>query len=72
MDTVSFQVAEEKILVLAEQPFRGLDREYTADLIDKHMAAAVTDQLKKGFKRIDQSYIPGKCKVLCYQFMVYQ
>lgn len=36
------------------------------------MAAAVTDQLKKGFKRIDQSYIPGKCKVLCYQFMVYQ
>ncbi|CAJ1061376.1 hypothetical protein ROHU_018794 [Xyrichtys novacula] len=72
MDSVSFLVAGERIPVLAEQPLRSLGREYTADLSDKHMAAAVTDQLKEGLKRIDQSYLPGKFKVWCYQFTLYQ
>ena len=72
MASVSFKVAGERIPVLAEQPLRSLGREYTADLTDRHMAAAVTDQLKEGLKRIDQSYLSGKCKVWCNQFTLYQ
>lgn len=46
VDTDSIQVAEIKIPVHAEQPTRCLGREYTADLTDKHIAAAVLAQLK--------------------------
>lgn len=72
MDTVSFQVSGERILVLAEQPIRNLGREYTADLADRHMVDSVTNQLTEGLKRIDQSCIPGKYKVWCFQFTLYQ
>lgn len=49
--------------MLTEQPIRSLAREYTTDFTDKHMAAAVTDQLTERLKRIDPSYLPGEYKV---------
>lgn len=55
------RVAGERIPVLAEDQFRSLGREYTAELKDMRMA--VKDQLKKGLKRIDQSYLSSKYKI---------
>ncbi len=61
-----------RIPVLSEQPIRILGRKYSAELTDKHMATTVTAQLKDGLKRTDQSYLPGKHKLWCYQFTLYQ
>lgn len=61
----------DRILVLAEQPIKSLGREYSVDLLDRHMAASVTEQLNDGLKQIDRSYPPGKYKVWCYQSILY-
>lgn len=71
LDSISFQVAGERIPVLAGQPIRSLGRDYTADLTDRHMADAVTNQLKEGLERINHSYLRSKYKVWCYQFTLY-
>lgn len=47
VDTDSVQVAGERIPVLAEQPTRSPGRECTADLTDKHFAAAIIALLKR-------------------------
>lgn len=52
-------------------PIRSLGRDYTADLTDRHMADAVTNQLKEGLERIDRNYLPSKYKVWCHQFTLY-
>lgn len=71
-DSITFLVDGEKIPLLAEHPVRSLGRFYTADLSDKQMAATVTSQLMDGLNKIDQSYLPGKFKVWCYQYTLYQ
>ena len=38
----------------------------------KHMAAAVTSQLPDRLSKIDQSFLPRKFKVWCYQHTLYQ
>lgn len=50
----------------------NLGKLYTADLSDNHMAASVTSQLLYGLKRVNQSFLPGKHNVWCYQFTLYQ
>lgn len=62
----------EKIPLLVDQPVQSHGRLYTADLSDKHMASSVASQLLDGLKKIDQSLLPGKFKVWCYQFTLYQ
>ncbi|KAL0189460.1 hypothetical protein M9458_016559, partial [Cirrhinus mrigala] len=44
---------------------------YTAELSDKHMAISVTTQLTSGLKKIDESLLPAKFKVWCYQFTLF-
>jgi hypothetical protein len=70
-DDISFTVDGEEIPRLAEQPVKSLGRLYTADLSDKNMAVSVTAQLTAGLKKIDQSPLPGKFKVWCYQFTLF-
>ncbi len=62
----------ERIPLLVEQPVRSLGKLYTADLSDKHMAETIRRQLSEGLGKIDSSHLPGKLKVLCYQFTLYQ
>ncbi|KAK0153977.1 hypothetical protein N1851_003944 [Merluccius polli] len=71
-DIISFTVDGERIPLLAEQPVRSLGRLYTADLSDSHMPVTVMEQLADGLERIDKSHLPGKLKVWCYQFTLYQ
>ncbi|KAJ8278106.1 hypothetical protein GJAV_G00083880 [Gymnothorax javanicus] len=63
-DNISFSVDGEKIPLLVDQPVWSLGGLYTADLSDKHMAASVSFQLLDGLRKLDQSLLPGKFKVL--------
>lgn len=71
-DSTTFVIGGEKIPLLAEQPIKSLGRQYTVELSDKQMGKAVMKQLSDGLARIDQSQLPGKYKVWCYQFTLYQ
>lgn len=71
-DNISFSVDDEEIPRVVDQPVRCLGKLYTTDLSDNHMAASVTSQLLDGLKRVNQSFLPGKLKVCCYQFTLYQ
>lgn len=61
----------EKIPLVAEYPVQSLGRLYMADLSDKHIVASVTSQLVDGLNKINQSHLPGKFKVGCYQHILY-
>lgn len=65
MDSVSFQVAEERIPVLVVSSIRTLSREYTAHLTNRHVKAPVAGKLKEGLKQIDQSSFRD-IQVWCY------
>ncbi|RXN06597.1 hypothetical protein ROHU_032706 [Labeo rohita] len=71
-DNTIFVVGGEKIPLLSEQPIKSLGRQYTADLSDKQMGKTIMKQLSDGLARIDQSQLPGKFKVWCYQFTLYR
>ncbi len=70
-DSISSSVDGEEIPRLRDQPVRSLGRLYTSDLSDKHMAVAIISQLSNGLEKIDQSFLPGKLKVWCYEFTLY-
>ncbi|KAJ8375377.1 hypothetical protein SKAU_G00059570 [Synaphobranchus kaupii] len=71
-DNISFSVDGEKIPLLVEQPVQSLGRLYTADLSDKHMTSSIITQLSEGLGKLDRSHLPGKFKIWCYQFTLYQ
>ncbi|KAG1932793.1 hypothetical protein F2P79_020826 [Pimephales promelas] len=71
-DNITFAIGGENIPLLSEQPVKSLGRQYTADLSDKQMGKTVMKQLSDGLARIDQSQLPGKFKVWCYQFILYR
>ncbi|KAL0159986.1 hypothetical protein M9458_043711, partial [Cirrhinus mrigala] len=71
-DNTIFVVGGEKIPLLSEQPIKSLGRQYTAELSDKQMGKTVMKQLSDELARIDQSQLPGKFKVWCYQFTLYR
>lgn len=61
-----------KIPLIADQPVRSLGTLCTADLPDKHMATIMLSQVLEGLSKIDRSFLPGKFKVCCYLFTLYQ
>lgn len=67
-----FTAGGEKIPLLTQQPIRSLGREYTADLSDRQMGKLAQRQLREGLTKIDSSQLPGKLKVWCYQFTLFQ
>ncbi len=71
-DSTFFIMGGEKILLLSEQPIKSLGRQYTVELTDKQMGRSVMKQLSEGLAKIDQSQLPGKYKVWCYQFTLYR
>jgi len=62
----------EKITLLHEQPIKSLGRQYTTELSDKQMGRTAMKPLSGGLARIDQSQLPGKYKVWCYQLSLYR
>uniref|UniRef100_A0A3B1JJ67 Reverse transcriptase domain-containing protein n=1 Tax=Astyanax mexicanus TaxID=7994 RepID=A0A3B1JJ67_ASTMX len=71
-DRTVFSAGGEKIPLLAEQPIRSLGREYTAELSDRQMGTMIQRQLREGLIKINSSQLPGKLKVWCYQFTLFQ
>ncbi len=71
-DRTVFTAGGEKIPLLKEQPVRSLGREYTPELSDRQMGKLVQKQLREGLEKIDSSQLPGKLKVWCYQFTLFQ
>lgn len=72
IDNICFTVDGERIPLVVEEPVRSLGRLYMADLSDKHMVSAIATQLTDGLHKINQCFLPGKFKVWCYQFTLYQ
>ena len=71
-DNIIFVAGGENIPLLADQPVRSLGRTYTAELSDRQMGETVRKQLADGLAKINQSQLPGRYKVWCYQFILYQ
>lgn len=62
----------EPIPQLAEKPLQSLGTQYSADLSDRQMGKQAKRQLAEGLAKIDQSQLPGKHKVCCYQHTLHQ
>ncbi|KAL7836380.1 hypothetical protein AOLI_G00276640 [Acnodon oligacanthus] len=71
-DRTMLSAGGEKIPLLADQPIRSLRREYTSELSDRQMGRRVQKQLREGLMKINSSQLPGKLKVWCYQFTLFQ
>ena len=54
-----------------QKPVKSLGRLYTADLSDRQMGKLAKQQLAEGLAKIEQSHLPGKYKVWCYQHTLY-
>lgn len=71
-DKTIFVAGGEPIPRLSEKPLQSLGRQYSADLSDRQMGKQAKRQLAEGLAKIDQSQLPGKHKVWCYQRTLYQ
>ncbi|CAJ1079913.1 uncharacterized protein LOC122133219 [Xyrichtys novacula] len=71
-DNTIFVAGGKQIPLPANQPIQSLGRQYKADLSDKHAGKAVRKQLSEDLARINKSQLPGKFKVWCYNFTLYQ
>lgn len=71
-DHTIFVANGEEIPLLSEQPVCSLGRTYTAELSDKHVGESVRKQLSDGLARVQESQLPGKYKIWCYQHILYQ
>ncbi len=70
-ESTFFIVGGEKIPFLSEQLIKSLGRQYMVEFRDKHMGRTVMKPLSEGLAKFDQSQLPGKYKVWCYQFTLY-
>ena len=66
-DKTTFVAGGEPIPQLSGKPLKSLGRQYTADLSDRQMGKQVKHQPSERLAKIDQSQLPGKHKVWCYQ-----
>ncbi len=71
-DRTVFTAGGEKLPLLKEQSVRSLGREYTPELSGRQMGKLVQKQLREGLEKINSSQLPGKLKVWCYQFPLFQ
>ncbi len=71
-DRTVFTAGGEKIPLLNEKSVRSLGRDYTPELSDRQVGKLVQKQLREGLEKIDSSQLPGKLKVWCYQFTLFQ
>lgn len=71
-DNTIFVAGREQIPLLVNQPIQSLGRQYNADLSDKRAGKAARKQLSEGLASIDKSQLPGKYKLWCHNFTLYQ
>ena len=67
-----FSIGGEKIPTVKEKPVKRLGRLYAGSLTDRHQGVAIQRQAEDGLKIIDRTKLPGKYKIWCLQFGLYQ
>ena len=68
---IKFQIANEEMPTVKEEPVKSLGRWYEGTLSDKSRGVEVMRQAEDGLKAIDKSKLPGKYKIWCLQFALY-
>ncbi|KAI2644850.1 hypothetical protein H4Q32_030713 [Labeo rohita] len=63
-----FYISEEPIPTVLEKPIKSLGRWYSADLKDTQQIEQLRRDLANGLKQINNTALPGKLKLWCYQF----
>ncbi|KAL7388165.1 hypothetical protein ABVT39_008471 [Epinephelus coioides] len=70
-DRAEFTIGGDDIACIVDQPIRSLGRQYNSSLSDKDMGKAIFQQLSEGLAKTNSSLLPGKYKVLCFNFTLY-
>ncbi|KAL1278284.1 hypothetical protein QQF64_024957 [Cirrhinus molitorella] len=63
-----FYISEEPIPTVLEKPIKSLGRWYNADLKDMQQLEQIRQDLANGLKKINNTALPGKLNLWCYQF----
>ncbi|KAI2655433.1 hypothetical protein H4Q32_017833 [Labeo rohita] len=63
-----FYISEEPIPTVFEKPIKSLGRWYSADLKDTQQIEQLRRDLANGLKQMNNTGLPGKLKLWCYQF----
>ena len=69
-DTEVFNIGNQPIPTVSEEPVKSLGRWYDKSLKDTKRGDEIKQSVEKGLHSIDQCGLPGKYKVWCLQFML--
>ncbi|XP_066263250.1 uncharacterized protein [Branchiostoma lanceolatum] len=67
-DRIQLEIQGEKIPPVTEQPIKSLGKKFDQSLGDQNNIKDFRQQVKKGLQAIEESKLPGKFKVWCYQY----
>ncbi|XP_035683116.1 uncharacterized protein LOC118420431 [Branchiostoma floridae] len=67
-DRVQLEVQGERVPNIADQPIKSLGKKFDATLGDKNNVKDFKPLVREGLKAIENSDLPGRYKVWCYQY----
>ncbi|KAI8507131.1 hypothetical protein Bbelb_155700 [Branchiostoma belcheri] len=67
-DKLQLEVQGERIPAIAEQPIKSLGKTFDVTLSDKKNIEEFKQQMRDGLEAIENSELPGRYKVWCYQY----
>ncbi|KAI8517813.1 hypothetical protein Bbelb_038300 [Branchiostoma belcheri] len=67
-DKLQLEVQGERIPAIAEQPIKSLGKKFDVKLSDKKNIEEFKQQMRDGLEAIENSELPGRYKVWCYQY----
>ncbi|XP_078666098.1 uncharacterized protein LOC144908400 [Branchiostoma floridae x Branchiostoma belcheri] len=67
-DKLQLEVQGERIPAIAEQPIKSLGMKFDVTLSDKKNIEEFKQQIRDGLEAIENSELPGRYKVWCYQY----
>ncbi|KAI8488087.1 hypothetical protein Bbelb_342050 [Branchiostoma belcheri] len=67
-DKLQLEVQGERIPAIAEQPIKSLGKKFDVTLSDKKNIEEFKQQIRDGLEAIENSELPGRYKVWCYQY----
>ena len=65
---IQFKIAEEQLLKVVGQPVKSIGRWYAIPLTDRHRSKDVCRQVEQGLRAIEDSGLPGRLEIWCFQF----
>ncbi|XP_035685395.1 uncharacterized protein LOC118421998 [Branchiostoma floridae] len=67
-NTIQLEIQGERIPSVTEQPIKSLGKKFDKSLGDQNNIKEFRQQVNQGLKAIEESKLPGKFKVWCYQY----